>query len=166
MTGKAVFGVILVFVLGCAAGSLGSSIYFSHRLEVMLRHGSATYVEMLERRTTRGLNLDANQKEKIHALFMDNLEQRKKVQAQIQPQIKALNMQTRREIRALLRPEQLETFRNNLQQMRQRLGPPLANAFLTNSEAATPPFTNDSTNAAPEPPAPVDTTPPAAPPAK
>lgn len=119
---KTFFGVLLVFVLGCAAGILVSSIYFSHRAAVFLQRGAPAFVEVLERRMTQGLNLDANQKEQIHQIFMDNLQERKKLQAQIQPQVQALNWQTVRQIKTVLRPEQMEAFHGNLAEFRRRFG--------------------------------------------
>jgi hypothetical protein len=154
MTGnwKAVLGVILVFVLGCLAGVLASSVYFAHRASVFLQRGAAAYIEVAERRVTRGLNLDENQKEQIHEVFMANLAERKHLQAQIQPQIQALNFQTVREIKSLLRPDQMEAFHRNLTEFHRRFGRPPQNApaldptdtpsVLTNSFAPAPPATN------------------------
>ena len=119
---KAIAGVLLVFLLGCAAGTLASSAFFIHRGAVFLQRGAPAYVDILERRLTRGLSLDATQKTQIHDAFMSNLEERKKLQLQIQPQVRDLNQQTFRQIKTILHPDQVEGFQKNLAELHRRLG--------------------------------------------
>jgi hypothetical protein len=109
---KSTLAVMLVFALGGVAGLLVGFIVMHHRTAVLLQRGSPAYEQMLERRLSRGLDLDAGQ------------EERKKLQEQLQPQVQALNIQTRRELHALLTPEQLATFRQNLEDFRRRFGAP------------------------------------------
>lgn len=120
MTGywKASLGVTLVFVLGCIAGALGSSLYFSHRTALLAQRGTAAYIEFVERRTTRNLHLDSEQKREIHDYFMANLDSRKQLQTQIQPQIQQLNIQTFQQVKAVLRPDQAQLFHDNMIELR------------------------------------------------
>jgi Spy/CpxP family protein refolding chaperone len=153
MTGhwKDSLGVLMVFILGCLAGILAASVYFSHRDTAFFQRGSAAYIDLAERRLTRNLNLDATQKQQIHQYFLENLAERKQLQAQIQPAMQMVNHHTFGEIRSVLQPEQLTIFRENLTEFRKRLArnggnPPPG----PNTGAAT----NFSTNTAPENPPP------------
>ena len=122
MTAKAVTGIFLVFFLGAVAGGLLSSIFFAHRAAAMLQRGGVAYVELLERHAVHGLGLSPDQKERIHNLFMANLAERQRLQLQIQPQIQALNMETMRQIRTVLKPDQEPGFRENLREFHRRYG--------------------------------------------
>jgi hypothetical protein len=152
MTGhwKASLGVLLVFILGCLSGILVSSVYFSHRDTLFFQRGSAGYIDLAERRLTRNLNLDPTQKQEIHQYFLENLAERKQLQAQIQPEVQMLNHQTFGEIRSVLRPDQMIVFRENLTDFRKRIArnggnpPPVpntgaANNFPTNTTPENPP---------------------------
>ncbi len=120
MTGywKASLGVILVFVLGCASGTLGSSLYFSHRIALLAQRGTAGYIEFVEKHTTRNLHLDPQQKKEIHAYFMANLADRKQLETQIRPQIEQLNVRTFQQVKSVLRPDQAQLFHDNTLELR------------------------------------------------
>jgi hypothetical protein len=132
---KAFLGVILVFFLGTLAGALIAAVIFKHRATVFFQRGSPAYVELLERRLTRGLALDDTQRQEIHESFLQNLEQRKKLQAEIQPQVQQLNHETMREIRSVLRPGQVEKFKDNLAEFRLRTGRPALNGRASNPDS-------------------------------
>ncbi len=150
---KAILGVILIFVLGFLAGIVGSSIVFHKKMEDFLRHPGVAVVAAVERRLTRNLNLDASQRQQIHGYFMDNLQAHLQLQKQIAPQVKALNHQTLQQISAVLRPDQLALFNQNVAEGRRRLtngimpanddsssSPGILPAIsATNSATATPP---------------------------
>jgi hypothetical protein len=143
---KAFLGVLLVFFLGVLAGALIAAVHFKHRATVFFQRGTPAYVELLEHHLTRGLALDDTQRQEIHEAFLQNIEERKKLQAQIQPQVQELNMGTMREIRSVLRPDQLATFRDNLAEFRQRTGRPALNTRAMDQPSpegvAGPPVTN------------------------
>jgi hypothetical protein len=134
MTGnwKATLGVLLVFVLGALAGGLVASVYFVHRTTVLIQRGPSAFVELMEGRMTRNLDLDAGQKQKIHSILMQALEDRKRLQATIQPDVQRLNFQTVQEIQSVMRPEQASLFHQNLIEYRKRFGalaPPPRNSL-------------------------------------
>lgn len=133
--GKAVLGVILVFILGCIAGWLGASVVHYRQTTLMLQRGPEATAELLENRMTRNLDLDAAQQQQIHTDFMENLRQRKLLQTQIQPQVQLLNRATMQQIMAILRPDQAEHFRQNVSQFRQRFG---KGPFNPNAESPSP----------------------------
>jgi hypothetical protein len=120
--GKAVLGVFLVFVLGALAGGLATSVYLNQRSTAFFQRGTAGYIDLLEKRMTRNLSLDPDQKQQIHAYFLENLEKRKELQAQIKPGVQEVNRQTFEEIRSALHPDQLRLFHQNLVDFRKRSG--------------------------------------------
>jgi hypothetical protein len=119
---KAVCGVVLVFLLGCLSGWIGASVVNYRQTTQFLQGGPEAVAKLLETRMTRNLNLDENQKQKVHQLFMDNLVQRRQLQEQIQPQVQLVNRDTFIEINAILRPDQQKIFRENITLFRQRTG--------------------------------------------
>jgi hypothetical protein len=143
---KSMLGVVLVFVLGCLAGVFVSLAFVHHRVDRMLQRGSPAYEQMLEWHLSHGLHLNSDQRERFHETFVTNIEERKKIQAQLQPQIRALNNQTHQEIKAILTPEQMQQFRHNLAEFRRRFGPPGLGGGRAMNPVASPAIT---TNAAP-----------------
>ena len=119
---KAVCGVVLVFLLGCLSGWIGASLVHYRQTTQFLQGGPEAVAKLLETRMTRNLNLDENQRQKVHQLFMDNLVQRRQLQMQIQPQVQLVNRETFEEINVLLRPDQQKIFRENITLFRQRTG--------------------------------------------
>ena len=133
-TWKAAIGVLLVFILGWFGGVICGRLYDMHRVAEAIRQPEMVpqaIAEMLERRMTRNLDLDANQQEEIHTYFLENLQQRKLLNTQIQPQIQLANHQTLSEINAILRPDQQTKLRQNLADFRLRFG---KNPFSSNPD--------------------------------
>jgi hypothetical protein len=153
---KSLVGIILVFVLGGLAGAFISLAVVHHRTTVILKRGSLAYEQMLEWHLSHGLNLDPGQRDRFHQAFMSNIEERKEIQAQIQPQMRTLNEQTGQEIRSILTPDQLLQFRHNLADFRRRFGAPGFNPRALQSGSPSAQMTNEAageigTNSAPTP---------------
>jgi hypothetical protein len=121
-TWKAFLGIILIFVFGWLAGALCTSLMVGHRALALLQRGPDGVEEVLERRMTHNLGLDATQKQQVHEFLMENLKQRKELQKTIQPQIQALNRQTRQQVMTVLNPDQKQRFQENIDRLRKRLG--------------------------------------------
>jgi hypothetical protein len=139
---KAVLGVILIFLFGWASGALCTTLFFAHRTEELIKRGPETVVDLLERRLTRNLHLDADQQQQIHGLFMENVNERRELQRQIQPEVQRLNWQTFRQISAILRPEQRQILRQNLETFRQRFGKYALNPNADSPQTTEPPADN------------------------
>jgi predicted component of type VI protein secretion system len=145
-TWKAILGVILVYLFGCLSGAVSTSIFFQHKMIQFLRHPAVALSGELEKRLTKNLELDANQKQQVHECFLENLQQRKDLQKTIQPQVQALNQQTLERISAILRPDQREQFDQNVEKSKMRfrgtaapLNSPAASLPATNAGAGSPP---------------------------
>ena len=150
-TWKAVLGVILIYVFGCFSGAVSTSIFFHHRMLAVLQHPAVAVSEALEKRLTGNLGLDANQKEQVHAYFLENLQHRQALQKEIQPRVQTLNRLTVQQVTAILRPDQAELFHQNVEKLRKRLGANASNLDTENSSApqvqpAAPATTSGATN--------------------
>jgi hypothetical protein len=121
-TWKAAIGVILIFVLGWFGGALTTLLIARHKALVLVQRDPEAIAIVLERQTTRDLGLNADQKTHLHALFVENLQQRMELQKQVQPQVKAVNRQTMQEIDTVLTPDQQQRFHENLVLFKERFG--------------------------------------------
>jgi hypothetical protein len=121
---KSTLAVMLVFALGVAAGLFLGFIIMHQHVAAALHRDSPAYEQLLERRLSRGLQLDDNQRQRLHEALMTNIDARKQLQVQLQPQVQALNQETRREIRSILTPAQLAIFHQNMEDFRRRFGAP------------------------------------------
>jgi hypothetical protein len=119
-TWKAVIGVTVIFLFGCFFGAVFTSIVVHHRIVRAFEHPTATLLPAMEKRLTGNLGLDALQKQQVDAYFLQNFQQRKELQKQIQPQVQVLNQRTIQQITAILHPEQVERFQHNIEQFRNR----------------------------------------------
>lgn len=142
---KAIIGVILIYLFGCFSGVVGTAIVARHKVLDFMKHPGITASAAMEKRLTGNLNLDANQKQQVHQFFMENLEQRKALQKQIQPQIQMLNRQTFQEISGVLNLDQLDRFHQNLAEFRKHAG---ANILNPDPESQ-PPISGAPTNSPP-----------------
>jgi hypothetical protein len=143
---KAVFGVVLIFVLGFAAGGVATSIYAHWKIAQVLKHPGQALMAAMEENLTKHLDLDADQRAQIHGYLMDNLKQHKLLQNNILPQVQQLNQTTVQQIRATLRADQMKGFDQNLEDLSNRYW-----KYSTNQEAATAAQPDvGSTNTAPD----------------
>jgi hypothetical protein len=140
-TWKAALGVILVFILGWVGGVVTTLVIAKHKALLLQRNPEAIAI-VLERQTTRGLGLNDDQKTRLHALFVENVQQRMELQKQVQPQVRAVNRQTLQAIDAILTPDEQQRFHDNLVLFKDRFG---RNPFNTGSEDHSPPATEAST---------------------
>jgi hypothetical protein len=143
---KAVLGVILIYIFGCASGVVSTSIFFHQRMLNFLQHPGVVEAAMVEKRLTGNLGLDANQKQQVHDYFLANLQERRELQKQIQPQVLESYRQTVKQITAILHPDQAELFHQNIEKFRKRWGTAALNPSAGNPSAPnaqpTPPTTN------------------------
>ncbi len=135
-TWKAAIGVILIFILGWGGGTMVTLLVMHHRMVVVVRHDPEALAVLLTRQTTRNLGLNEEQKQQFHALILENLRERMKLQREILPQVRSLNGQTMQQINALLTADQQQKFQDNLLLFKSRYG---RNPLNTGAdEAATP----------------------------
>ena len=117
---KAILGVLLIFILGFVSGTVCTSIVAHRKLVAFLKHPSAVVEAALEKRLTHGLALDKEQKREIHDYFLENLQSRRELSKQIEPQERMANLETFQKINAILHPDQQQTFRQNIEEFKNR----------------------------------------------
>jgi hypothetical protein len=150
-TWKAVLGIILIYIFGCFSGVVSTSIFFHHKMLAFLQHPAVALSAELERRLTGNLGLDDNQKKQVDGYFLDNLQQRKELQKEIQPRVQMLNRQTVQQVTAILTPDQAKLFHQNIEKFRKHFGENPSNPNAGNPSAPqaqpAPPATTTNTGA-------------------
>ena len=113
MNRKAVYLVIVVFLLGLALGGL--TVYLQPEQFGLAygRRGSGRTVEQL----TRELNLTPEQQQKLAATLEETRSRYQAVYDQYRPQIEQARQEGRQKIRAFLTAEQLPKFEAYLQRI-------------------------------------------------
>jgi hypothetical protein len=104
---KAFVGALLVFVLGMAAGSFGTLGVIRHRMKT---RGPQVVADMIVRRLSFQLRLDAEQRAQLRTIVNDGQQEMKVARQQIQPQIEDILTRAEAKVRVMLRPGQVEKF--------------------------------------------------------
>ena len=116
---KAVISVILIFLLGSIAGALLMHRTDQHKIESIMHGEPGTTREFIVTRLNRGLGLDAAQFEQLQTIVRETHAEMRSVRKEYRPQIDEVIKRSQDKVRAILRPEQLETF-NKLAAERQK----------------------------------------------
>jgi len=104
---KAIVGVLLVFVLGAAAGAFGTLGVIRYR---WMHRGPQAMADLIVRRLSWELRLDAAQRDQLRAIVNDSQQEMRSVRKQFQPQIEEILGRADAKVRAILRPGQQEKF--------------------------------------------------------
>ena len=107
---KAVTGVVLVFLLGVLAGGLADRMACWHRVDNIISGGPAARRELIIKKLSCELKLNAEQKARLEEIMKDTHAQIRAVKTQIKPQVDAIIAASADKVRAMLNPEQLEKF--------------------------------------------------------
>jgi len=116
---KPVVGLILVFILGAASGSLVTYMVSQSRLESIVAGGPRAREEMLVKRLISRLDLDSQQREQVRAIIHETHQEMRQLRQQSRPRIEALLTDSQLRISSLLRPEQQEKFRKIIAERRE-----------------------------------------------
>lgn len=111
---KAIIGVVLVFVLGAAAGGLITL--------KMCRHGmwQRPSVEAVVHKMDRKLGLDPQQKTQIEAVMRDARQEMQSVREEAKPRIDKIMADTEDKVRAILRPDQRSKYEEMLRHWKEK----------------------------------------------
>ena len=116
---KSVISVILIFLLGGIAGALLMHRTDQQKIESIMHGESGTTREFIVTRLNRELSLDAAQLEQLQTIVRETHAEIRNVRKEYRPQIDEVIKRSQDKVRAILRPEQLETF-NKLVAERQK----------------------------------------------
>ena len=103
------------FLLGAVSGGVSFSLYRSHVNASSPKKGGSFLEEL-----SRGLDMDAAQKEKLGAILSQSRNKYKALSLQFQPHYEALRGQTRQEIREILHENQKARFEEIMQEIDKR----------------------------------------------
>ena len=102
---KLISGLLLVFVLGILAGSLGTGFYLQHRLAPLMKEPRARKTFIMKR-LSQELNLTSDQKTKIDPIVEQMIEKRREYYLKNRPEIKTIMDQGFAQIREELNENQ------------------------------------------------------------
>ena len=112
---KLISGLLLVFVLGILAGSLGTGFYLKHRLAPLIKEPRARKTFIMKR-LSKELNLTSDQKKKIDPIVEQMIEKRREYYLKNRPEIKTIMDQGF----ALIREELNEDQKKKLDVLREK----------------------------------------------
>jgi hypothetical protein len=110
-------GLILVFILGAFAGSLGTSMYYKTRAERLTRYGHSARSHLLLKRLSKELDLTEAQKKEIGIIVDQFHTELSRIKRSVRPDIKKLRDESFVAIKEILTDEQKKKF----EELRRRL---------------------------------------------
>ena len=117
---KTIISVILIFCLGALSGAIVTHKIYRQKMENIIRDEPKAMRELMLQRLNSKLHLDAAQLEQIRAIAKETHAEMKSVRKKIRPEIEEVLSRSQAKIRAILRPEQLETYDQILSERRKR----------------------------------------------
>lgn len=117
---KPVVGLILVFILGVASGSLTTYMVGQARFETFSSDGPHRKEEILIKRLTRQLDLDNQQQEQVKSIIHETRGEIRQIRQKVRPEIEARLTDSQMRISALLRPHQQEIFKRMVEEHKAR----------------------------------------------
>jgi hypothetical protein len=102
---KLISGLLLVFVLGILAGSLGTEFYLKHRLAPLMKDSRAKKAFIMKK-LSKELNLTSDQQSKIEPIVEQMLEKRREYYLKNRPEVKTIFDQGFAQIREELNENQ------------------------------------------------------------
>ena len=104
---KAIVGAMLVFLLGMAAGVLGTVGMVRHQ---WMHRGPRVMADFVVRRLSWKLRLDRAQRSQLRVIVNQGWEEMKAVHEQVRPQVEGILSNSEVKVRLILRPDQQEKF--------------------------------------------------------
>jgi len=104
---KAIVGALLVFLLGMAAGTLGTVGMIRHR---WMQRGPQVMADFVVRRLSWKLRLDHAQRDQLRVIVDEGWQEMKAVHEQVRPQMEGILSNSEAKVRVILRPDQQEKF--------------------------------------------------------
>lgn len=117
---KSVISVILIFVLGGVAGALVMHEFDRQKVEGIMKGEPGPTRDFIVNRLSRELNLDSAQLEKLRDIVRETHAEMRDVRRQYRPQMEEILKRSQDKVRAILRPDQLDTFNKILAERKKR----------------------------------------------
>jgi Spy/CpxP family protein refolding chaperone len=103
---KAIIGVVLIFVLGIACGTLLMHMSYKSRMEAFVSGKPGMREEILLKRLSQKLDLDEQQRAAVREIIRGTQAEMKEIRKQYRPQMLLTLEKGRAEVRKILRPDQ------------------------------------------------------------
>jgi hypothetical protein len=120
---KAIAGILLVFLLGAAGGTLVTHLICKARLERFISGGHRMREDVIVERLTKELDLDGSQRERVRAITHETHDSIRQARSRINPQIEVLLTAGQDRIKAVLRQDQREKFDRIITEWKQHKPP-------------------------------------------
>ncbi len=117
---RAIIGVILVFVLGAAAGALVTFGIYHQKMERGFREEPRRMREFIVGRLGHELHLDPAQMEQLRTIVRETHMEIRNVRRQFRPQIEEILSRSQDRVRAILRPDQLDKYERIIAEQKKR----------------------------------------------
>jgi len=114
--------ILLVFMLGVLAGTLGSRLYTKYRITRFVERGHEARAELLLQKLTHELDLTEVQRSKIGAILRNSQEKLHRVDKKYRPEIKKVIDEDFRLIKELLNDEQQKKLDLFFEKFKKRKG--------------------------------------------
>jgi hypothetical protein len=112
--------LVLTFLLGCVAGSIGNHLYETHIKNTAARPGVRPAPRDIVEEMGRDLNLSTDQKEKLKGIVQQSREHYRALSTQFRPQYDVIRNETNQQIRQILNEEQKARFEKTIKEMDER----------------------------------------------
>ena len=117
---KALVSIIILLLLGAAAGALVTHKIYQERMENVISGEPKTTRDFIVRRLNREFDFDATQLEQLRAIVQETHAEMKNVRRQIRPQIEEILSHSQDKVRAILRPDQRVKFEQIIAERRKK----------------------------------------------
>lgn len=107
---KAIAGVCLVFILGMMAGGLITAGFVQNRIRHFIEGGPDAVSELIVRRLSRELRLEAGQRAQLESIVRGTREEIKGIRRGVQPRIDQTLGSAEQQVRSILKPAQVKKF--------------------------------------------------------
>ncbi len=109
---KGIAGILVIFLVGAAAGWIAAGRMYKERLEGLMRGNPEVFQEVIVRRLNKNLGLSADQVNKLRDILSQSHEEVVAVREDLSPEIQEILEETKSRVEAILTPAQIEAFRH------------------------------------------------------
>ena len=118
---RAIWGVVLVFVLGVLCGVLTTHLYNNYRLESIISGRAQTREELIIKRLKRKLDLDEQQERQIRTIVHETHGEIRVLRNRFRPQTEAIIENSQAKISMILTPEQRKKYEQMIAEHKERI---------------------------------------------
>lgn len=120
---KVSVAVILIFILGVLAGSLGTQAFIKYRISKFMKRGHEARAEFIIERLSHVLELTDSQRAEIEKIIIETQKKLAEIEGQFRPRIQALMDDDFKQIRTLLNDDQKRKLDEFHEHLKERKGP-------------------------------------------